>query len=46
MAQMELAMRRRLEVENSGERLLLEAAGLSDPVPSRAASARARVADE
>jgi predicted Ser/Thr protein kinase len=46
MAQMELAMRRRLEVENSGERLLLEAAGLSDPVPSQAASARQRVAGE
>ncbi|MEP6994913.1 MAG: protein kinase [Acidobacteriota bacterium] len=33
MAQMELAMRRRLDVESSGERLLLEAAGLSEPRP-------------
>jgi predicted Ser/Thr protein kinase len=46
MAQMELAVRRRREVENSGERLLLEAAGLSDPVPSEATSARERGVDE
>ncbi len=33
MAQLELAQLRRLETENSGERLLLEVAGLSDPPP-------------
>jgi len=34
MAQMELARRRRLDEENSGERLLLEVAGLSEPAPA------------
>ena len=33
MAQMELAVRRRVEQENSGEKLLLEVAGLSEPAP-------------
>ncbi len=33
MAQLELARRRRVDEETSGERLLLEVAGLSDPAP-------------
>ncbi|HEY2797492.1 MAG TPA: protein kinase [Thermoanaerobaculia bacterium] len=33
MAQLELARRRRLDEETSGERLLLEVAGLSEPAP-------------
>jgi serine/threonine protein kinase len=33
MAQLELARRRRIDEETSGERLLLEVAGLSEPLP-------------
>jgi GAF domain-containing protein len=36
MAQLELARRRRMDEESSGERLLLEVAGLSEPAPEPA----------
>ncbi len=45
MAQMELARRRRLDEETSGERLLLEVAGLSEPAPVATPPAPARGSD-
>jgi GAF domain-containing protein len=45
MAQMELARRRRTDQETSGERLLLEAAGLSEPAPAASAAVPARGGD-
>jgi len=41
MAQLELRRRRRVEVERSGEKLILEVAGLSDASASSEGSARA-----
>lgn len=38
MAQLELARRRRTDSETSGERLLLEVAGLSEPAPASPAA--------
>ena len=46
MAQLELARRRRVDEETSGERLLLEVAGLSEPPPEPATPLPIRVRDE